>query len=267
MAVILQAFPGVLGSYDQITLARMNGVELLKRTDTKYVLSTAQAIGTLESLSRDYWVLEVAGTRLQHYRTQYFDTATLAMYLSHHAGNAVRYKVRNRTYLDSGVSFFEVKRKNNKDWTTKYRTPIVGCPRDLTPEARLLLKDHLPLPAQSLEPTLRNDFVRITLVSKRYAERVTIDLGLLFARGATKIVLPRAVIAEVKQAGINRGSDFIRAVRQRGLHPTGISKYCIGVSLLYDSVKHNNFKPKLRLIEKVAGVWEDGGNLDDRHGS
>jgi hypothetical protein len=62
----------------------------------------------------------------------------------------------------------------------------------------------------------------------------------------------------VKQSGINRGSAFIRAMRELSLHPSGVSKYCVGVSLLYESVKHNNFKPKLRLIDKAAGgnhVW------------
>lgn len=35
------------------------------------------------------------------------------------------------------------------------------------------------------------------------------------------------------------------------IHPTGFSKYCIGVSLLYQNVKYNNFKPKLRLVHKL----------------
>ena len=42
-------------------------------------------------------------------------------------------------------------------------------------------------------------------------------------------------------------------MRALGIRSTGFSKYCIGIALLYPQVKHNNFKPILRLLDKLTG--------------
>jgi hypothetical protein len=65
------------------------------------------------------------------------------------------------------------------------------------------------------------------------------------------VALPAIVIAEVKQADPNRNSHFIQQMHAANIRPAKFSKYCIGVSALYPTVKHNNFKPQLRLIEKI----------------
>lgn len=44
--------------------------------------------------------------------------------------------------------------------------------------------------------------------------------------------------------------SFLEVKHKVDSHP-GFSKYCIGVSLLYPAVKHNRFKPKLQLINKL----------------
>ena len=46
-------------------------------------------------------------------------------------------------------------------------------------------------------------------------------------------------------------SAFVREMRALGVRPTGFSKYCIGVSMLYPEVKHNRFKPQLRRIDQL----------------
>jgi hypothetical protein len=255
----LPSFVQALAAYDPIGLAQMDGVALLKRTDTKYVLAESSVLDVLACLSDTYRVLDIDGLRLQNYRTQYFDTENLSLYLRHHAGNAVRYKVRSRAYVDTGVAFLEVKKKNNKEWTTKSRTRTDDLLLDLSQDAETFVAVHLPLTPQPLHPVLWNEFVRITLVNKRYPERLTFDLDLRFGRDGSSVELPGIAVCEVKQNGINRYSDFFREMRARSLHPNGISKYCIGVSLLYDAVKHNNFKPKLRLIEKLRGGTFDAG--------
>ena len=35
------------------------------------------------------------------------------------------------------------------------------------------------------------------------------------------------------------------------IQPLSFSKYCVGVALLYPSIKHNTFKPQLRLVQKL----------------
>lgn len=246
-------FRRLLATFDPIDLAQMDAVALLDRTDTKVVLRTSQLYTMLAALSAEYQVLDIDGVRLHPYQTLYFDTDGFAMYLRHHAGRPVRYKVRSRQYVDSRRSFLEVKVKTNKDRTSKQRIKTDGLITEFTPEASSFVGATLPLDAQSLEPKLWNSFSRITLVSKHEPERLTLDLDLSFDDGRQRINLPGLAIAEVKQEGINRQSDFLRQMRAMALRTTGFSKYCIGVAMLYPAVKHNNFKDKLRLVEKLMG--------------
>ena len=66
-AAVAPKFSGVLVAFDPITLSDMDGVALLKRTDTKYLLSASDALDTLECLARDYWALEVAESVAAHW--------------------------------------------------------------------------------------------------------------------------------------------------------------------------------------------------------
>ena len=246
-------FRGLLQQFEPIDLAQMDAVALLDRTDTKYVLPTGQLYTALAALRTDYRVLDIDGVRVHPYQTLYFDTADFAMYLRHHAGRPLRYKVRSRQYVESHRSFLEVKVKSNKDRTSKRRIETGGLVTRFTPEASSFVSAYVPLDAQALEPKLWNSFVRITLVSTREAERLTLDLDLRFDDGRQRIDLPGLAIAEIKQDGINRHSDFIRQMRAMAIQSTGFSKYCVGTAMLYPQIKHNNFKDKLRLVEKLTG--------------
>ena len=66
------------------------------------------------------------------------------------------------------------------------------------------------------------------------------------------MALPHLAIIEVKQDSFSPQSDVARLLRRYSVRPTGFSKYCIGSSLLYPELKQNNFKSKLRLVEKLA---------------
>jgi hypothetical protein len=45
--------------------------------------------------------------------------------------------------------------------------------------------------------------------------------------------------------------EQMRALR---IQPRGISKYCLGVAMLYDTVKKNAIKPKMLWIERLQGA-------------
>jgi hypothetical protein len=244
-------FPDLLRRFEAISLAQMDKVALLNRTDTKYVLTEPQLYCALLALSEHYWVLDINGLRLNHYQTLYFDTADFALYRCHHAGKQNRYKVRSREYVDTCQSFLEVKLKTNKDRTIKNRLETFSLTTHFTPETDDFMKAHSPFSPQFLEPKLWNKFFRITLVSKHRPERLTLDLNLKFRRDKRVVALPNIAIAEVKQDNANYISDFIQQMRAMNLHPTGFSKYCAGVSLLYQDIKHNNFNPALRLVYKL----------------
>lgn len=246
-------FRRLLATFDPIALAQMDAVALLDRTDTKVVLRTSQLYAMLAALRTDYQVLDIDGVRVHPYQTLYFDTPDFALYMRHHAGRQVRYKVRSRQYVDSHRAFLEVKVKTTKDRTNKQRIETDGLVTQLTPEASSFVGAAVPLETERLEAKLWNSFARVTLVSKHEPERLTLDLDLCFDDGRQRINLPGLAIAEVKQEGVNRNSAFIRQMRAMALRATGFSKYCIGTAMLYPAVKHNNFKEKLLLIERLTG--------------
>ena len=241
-----------LEPYDPISLSEMDNVRLMNRTDTKFVMSEAQALAALAECSAQYRVLTIDGRRTNHYQTLYFDTADWLLFRQHHAGAGTRYKVRSRAYIESSLAFLEVKRKKTVSRRTvknRLRTPdmLTGLEDDATG----FVRDYFPYDIEDLETRLWNTFTRVTLVSKVRRERLTLDFDVRFQNDQSAASLHGIVIAEVKQEGLSRDSDWMLAMRKMGVRPTGFSKYCVGVSLLYPEVKSNHFKPKLLLIERL----------------
>jgi hypothetical protein len=243
--------PPLLRSFDPITLSEMADVALLDRMELKYIMPQRTLARVLSSLSADYRVLAIAGRRLSHYRTLYFDTADFALYRRHHAGAPERYKVRAREYVDSQAAFFEVKHKTKSRHTVKSRIPTVGLVTTLGGQAADFLEDACPYAADELAARLWNQYTRITLVSKTRPERVTLDLDLSFSWDGESVELPGLVVAEVKYQGTGYSSDFVRRMRELHVRGTSFSKYCIGISLLYPQEKHNRFKAKHQLIARL----------------
>ncbi|MFN8636514.1 MAG: polyphosphate polymerase domain-containing protein [Chloroflexota bacterium] len=230
----------------------MDKVALLNRFDTKYLLAASELLALLPSLADEYDVLEVDGRRAHRYRTLYFDTPEFDLYQRHHQDLAERHKVRSRQYLDSDLAFFEIKSKTTHGQTLKDRLPTDHALVELTPEARALLTDRLPEDERQLEPKLWNDFVRITLVGKQRAERLTLDLGIQFDYEGRTAILPGVAICELKQGSAGQTSAFARRMEQLGVEPTSISKYCAGVALLVPTAPQETYQEKLREIERVA---------------
>ncbi len=242
----------LLEQYDPINLAEVERASLLTRTDMKFVLSVNQLLEALNRLQRDYRILSVSGRRLNRYRTIYFDTPGFDLYNVHVNGRADRYKVRSREYVDSRRSFLEVKHKTRKDRTVKTRIGIDRPAVQIDPAMRNWLQGVFPYDSQTLQPRLWNSFTRITLVSRLCCERVTVDIDLTFSAGFRFARLEGIAIAEVKQDGTPADSPFISQMRVQHVLPQGFSKYCIGVSLLYDQVKKNALKSKIRRIQKIG---------------
>ena len=108
-----------------ITLEEMKSVRLMKRTDTKFVTNLAKLEELLELTVGTYSAQHNNGKCIAGYRTVYWDTpVTHEMFRQHHCGHFPRTKVRARTYLDSGHSFLEVKKKDNHGKTRKKRIEV-----------------------------------------------------------------------------------------------------------------------------------------------
>jgi hypothetical protein len=241
----------LLHRFEPIGLHEIESVSLLKRRDTKYLFNANHLYSILEAINGHYRVLSVNHVRIQRYQNLYFDTTSFKLYLDHHNGKLNRYKVRCRKYLDSDLTFLEVKFKTNKGITLKKRVRIPDITTVPEEQAAEFMSQSYPFDVQSLEPTLWNSFLRVTMVSKYHIERITLDMKVNFLYDYKSVALPGIVIAEVKQPRFSFQSDFIQQMRMRKIPSTGLSKYCLGSTMIYSHLKSNNFKTLQRFIKKT----------------
>jgi hypothetical protein len=250
--------------FEPVSLEALGRAALLDRTDTKYLLPAGAVPSLLERLVGRYRLLEVNGVRTSAYRTRYFDTPDLELYRAHHSGRRPRHKVRIRTYVDSDERYLEVKRKTNKGRTLKTRERLARGEVSLERvRGEALLRGVGPLRSQTLETSLIAEFTRLTLVGIDAPERVTIDVGLRFSRGAEVLELPEIAIAEIKQERHGR-SHAREALRALHLREGALSKYCLGIAGLEPHAKRNRFRPALRRVGRLAGAEAGAAPASDR---
>jgi hypothetical protein len=231
----------------------MNSVRLLDRLDKKFTFQAFRLEEILDRLQSNYRILEIDGLRSARYETRYFDTPDYEMYTLHHNRKQNRYKVRFRTYLDSGLHFCEVKFKTNKKRTIKKRTLLNRVSYEFTGAAEELLLKRAPYTKDQLQEAIRVYYTRVTLVSNDLKERVTIDIGLSYKLGDREKAFPNMVIAEVKQDK-SGSSSFLQLMHELRIKDISISKYCLGIASLANNVKINNFKIKLLHVKKLCSA-------------
>ena len=119
------------------------------------MVTSDELLSILRGIHTHYYAQEAEGNRLSPYSTVYYDTPDLKMYTIHHDRHLVRDKVRVRTYVDSHLTFCEVKHKTNKGRTKKKRIEVQpGCDIIHDPEAAAFLAEKQPYPVESLLPNL-----------------------------------------------------------------------------------------------------------------
>ena len=245
----------ILQKFSPISLEEMKAVKLMNRIDTKYLVSCDRLPEILSQLTGHFYVQELAGRRVAHYHTLYYDTPDVQMYHVHHAGKLNRQKLRARIYCETDTAFCEIKTKNNKKRTKKKRVELelndFGNMLQ-NPEIHEFVSKKLWYDPALLVPQVENEFDRITLVNMGKTERLTIDMNIHFRNRYTHndAEVPHLVIIELKQDG-NIPSYFKKVLLDMRTHPYRISKYCLGTMLTNPSVKMNRFKKKLRYIEKL----------------
>ena len=241
----------LVDNFGPIGLDEMDSVALLDRRDIKFLMPLRQLFDVLATVQENYWILSVQDQRFNHYRTMYFDTSEFELYHRHVQGCLDRYKVRSREYIDSGLSFLEVKHKTNKGRTIKERLNTSQFLDNLNPSVESWLQGVYPFEIQKLHPVIWNTFNRLTLINKRSCERVTLDLDLTFYDEDKAIPMDGITIAEVKLPSSDQASPFLEVMRSKRIHSQGFSKFCIGIALLYEQVKKNLLKAKFLRLEKI----------------
>ena len=254
----LRSLEKILSEIRPISLKEMDSVALMNRTDTKFLLSFSQLQDVLSEVSEHYRILDIKGVRRKHYQSEYYDTPDFYFFRRHQNGKKNRLKIRKRRYVESDISFLEVKFKSNKGRTEKDRMKIPELNIELTQDNIQYIQNTSHF-EEELEPKLMNSFERITLVDQDLPERITIDCNLAFEMSNGILRIPDLVIVEAKQERQNRHSVFLSALKKRLIRPESISKYCLGVALLTDE-KSNMFKEKIRRIKKLTN-----GNIQYHH--
>lgn len=247
----MESIKNILNQFEPITLAEMDSVKLMDRTDTKFVFSQKDLAAILEQLIPNYKILVVNNNTISRYESLYFDTPNFELYHKHQTGKLNRYKVRFRKYVESELNFFEVKFKNNKGRTIKDRVKQQEIANTIYDNAQELLTKKTPLKSENLEAKFWVNYSRITLVNKHTPERVTLDLNLHFKNNEQLKNIENLIIAEVKQSKAT-SSPFLKLMKKLHIREGSISKYCFGVISLFEKIKHNNFKPKLIPIKKIT---------------
>lgn len=219
---------------------------LINRVDSKFIFNIDYIENILDSLKNNYFVVDYGNGIYNKYLTTYFDTEDLRFYYMHHNKKNRRLKVRQRTYVNSKLNFFEVKHKVKRR-TVKERNLINQ--EDLLNEITNFREIYLDK-EQELTQSLVNKFERVTLVNKNKTERITLDFNIEFINLDNSISLKNLVIMELKQNKINRDSIASQEMRKLNIRKTNFSKYFVGLNFLRDDLKYNNFKPIKRKLFK-----------------
>jgi hypothetical protein len=247
----LQTVRSIVSQFGTISLDQMDTVKLMDRIDMKFILPFEQFTNLLPQLAKNYNVLTINGNQVFSYQTDYYDTPDLNMFRDHHNGRLTRFKIRHREYVESSLSFLEVKFRTNKGRIIKERIQYQYQDDQFFTG---FIEKHTPYHPDKLACTVVNHFNRFTLVDHGMHERVTADFNILFTDRSQNIYINGLVIVEIKQAHADKSSLIFQVMKNNHIRPSSISKYCIGVTLLNDKSKSNNFKHTLLQINKISHV-------------
>lgn len=220
---------------------------LQTRMEKKYLLTPEEFVALSGELE-DLRVLQIDGRRLFGYESAYFDSPDLQLFRAHRQGRRQRYKVRTRTYLDSGESLFEVKLKGGRGQTVKLRLPyeyedrdrVTGVAQDFLEDALL---DNYQVRPPELAQSLVTRYSRATFVDVVDGARLTCDIDLACTADGDTQPGPDLILVESKSTGTGRADAVLARL---GIRPVSVSKYCIGIALTNPELPANKWNRMLR---------------------
>jgi hypothetical protein len=229
----------------------MELAELQTRMDRKYFVPADMFRRLIGELADELWVLDIDGRCTFGYESVYFDTPNMETYRAHLQRRRRRFKARTRTYTDSGLCMFEVKLNGARGETVKERVPHRAVDNaELTAEALAHLRStlrqayHQDLPA-GMQPTLATTYRRTTFVSRSGESRLTCDVGVACLNMLHEVRdTGTHVLVESKSLG--RGSAPERLLRELGVRPASMSKYCVAIAALHRELPSNPWHQILR---------------------
>lgn len=240
-----------LNAMETVSLAELDSVALLNRIDNKYVLNKQQLELILPVIQQNYSVLLIGNDKIFTYENNYFDTKDFQFYYDHHNGYTNRMKVRSRKYIETNTSFFEIKKKENIDRTSKTREKVDQLIAEIDENKKEAIQQLSRKPIADLMLTLNNKFNRITFVNNEQTERLTLDFNIHFSDDLKQKDFSDFYVVEIKQSKSNGRSVVTEVLKKNNIREQSFSKYIFGIIALKDNVRMNNFLPLIKKINKL----------------
>lgn len=235
---LLDALPSVSLDALAVHAARMT------RVDRKYLVPRRTVDLVLAACADDAVALEIDGERAFAYASTYLDTAQLRCFLDGGRSRRRRFKVRTRSYLDSGEHYLEVKTAGPRRTTVKTRLRLEESFRGVPTASQVdfvarTLAGHgiTDVDVPALAPTLQVTYTRSTLAFLAEGHRTTIDTDLTWATPqGTALTVPALAVIETKAGSTPTAVD--RALWRLGHRPARMSKYGTGLAATHPHLPH-----------------------------
>ncbi len=232
-----------LATFEPISLAGANDVaELQTRIDRKYLVDEATLGELLEALAPTLRVLEIDGERSCDYRSTYFDTDDLALYRAAVQGRRQRYKVRSRTYGETGPCFLEVKAKGHRGANVKSRIRYCrGDHHEITADGHDFIEKITGGHdlASALLPVLTTEYTRSTLIDPTSRTRLTFDRRLRCTGATGGRAILDVIVVETKSTRASSAAD--QWLWKHHVRPTKISKFGTGLAAIRPELPANKW--------------------------
>lgn len=243
-----------------ISLSELNATaSYLKRIDTKFLLNGKQFADVLDDLKQDFSVLEIKGKKIFSYDNVYMDTDDYLFYNQHQDRKKSRTKVRTRYYIDSNLAFFEYKQKIK--WvTSKYRYEFPSEEHGFMTRWKTRFFEWVwqsmyeETKTPKISPSIKTKYKRITLVSKDWSERLTIDFDVraldLRDSKASEVNLKNLVIIESKS--LNKNCNSLNIMEKHNFKKAqSCSKYSLWIVYSGLAKKYDTFKATMKQIKAI----------------
>lgn len=237
--------------FEEVNLENLPVGAQMERIDRKFPFHISELPEVLIGLEKYYKIINAFGKVISPYDTLYLDTPDKKFYRIHHNGILHRDKIRFRSYPHTATTFLEVKRKNNKNRTAKWRIPVQDIHFPLTHTEKDFLMSRLSANVvNALQPSVRIKYFRMAFYSETERERLSIDFEISGTLYGKKADFGNVAVLEVKQDHLHT-SPIIKKMRNLKIREAGMSKYCLHLAMIDKEAKKNLFMPALRSMNRI----------------
>lgn len=251
----------LLNDFDVIDSSQLYDVNSSDFSSKKYIVHKSELKEILKEVRDDYFIAEIKTQKHNTYRKLYYDTSDFLFYFNRHRGLNKKTKYRSKLFLERDSVFFEIKRNSTEQkiqsQEVKEEETLVLSSKRRRKIAKYYKKHNSTFPEDlrnKLQTSVICTYTRFILVNKNASEHCVIDLNLSYKDLTSEVdnkKLEDLVIIKLRYDKKQKEKGFSAVLRERQIRRLAINKYVLGVILTQPEIKHNNFKPLLKRIEKL----------------